>query len=171
MISQILDIWKVSLIVIVLQLLILQNIQLGGYISPNLYIFIILYLPVHFQHSALIVLGFILGLIIDIFYGTLGMHAASALLIAFLRPYLLNLIAPRDGYEANVKPSIKEFSFSWFITYALTMTLIHHFTLFLIEASKFSEIGNILLRSFLSTSLTLILIIITHFFLTPRRGS
>jgi membrane-bound ClpP family serine protease len=170
MISQLIDIWKVGVLVLVLQILVLKNIQLGGYISPNLYIFIILYLPINFRHTVLIILGFAIGLIIDIFYGTPGMHAAASLLLAFIRPYLLNFIAPREGYESNVKPSIKDFNFSWYITYALVLTFIHHFTLFFVETSKISEIGNILLRSFLSTSLTLILIIITHFFLTPRRA-
>lgn len=102
----------------------------------------------------------ICGLTIDMFQNTPGMHASACLVIAYLRPGWLKMIAPRDGYETDAQPGIRKFGFIWYITYASVLVLVHHFTLFFLEVFRFSEFFDTLLRIVLSSVLTLLLIIV-----------
>lgn len=87
-------------------MLVLNKIEIGGilngYFNPFLYIMFILMLPVNINKVLLLFIAFLTGLTIDIFSGTPGMHASACLVLAFIRPGFLNLIAPREGYETTL---------------------------------------------------------------------
>jgi len=85
---------------VLVQVWILNNIQLSGYINPYLYIMFLLVLPFEISFWILIPAGFLLGITIDMFMHTPGLHAAATVFAAFVRPGVLSLIAPGDGYEA-----------------------------------------------------------------------
>ena len=114
------------LILVLLQVLIVQNIRLGSFIILFPYILFILLLP--FETPKLVVLfaSFFLGLTIDMFYDTAGMHAAACTLIGFLRYYILKLLAPREGYEPGHTPNVDSMGPVWFITYSALIIFIHH---------------------------------------------
>ena len=99
---------------ILLQVLILNNMNFSGFVNPYLYILFVLLLPFETPRWFLIFTSFLLGLSIDIFSDSLGMHAFASVSIAFLRPYVLNFISPRDGYEPGTFPRIFYFGFLWF---------------------------------------------------------
>jgi len=101
----------VSFIVLVLvQVLVLNNIHFMGYINPYIYILFILLLPVRFSRHFTLILAFVLGLIIDAFSNTYGMHAFSTVLIAFLRPFAVNLFANIEE-DTNPTPSFNSFGY------------------------------------------------------------
>lgn len=153
---------------VLLQVLILNHIEFSGFINPYLYILFIILLPFQIPRWFLLVVSFLLGISVDLFSNTLGMHAFASVAIAFIRPYLLEVIAPRDGYEVGTKPSIAFFGYEWFIKYAAILVFIHHFSLFYIEAFKFQLFFSTLLRVILSSFFTIILIILSQL-LTIRR--
>jgi len=153
---------------ILLQILILNNIEFSGYIDPYLYILFIILLPFETPKWVLIISAFLLGFSIDLFSHTLGMHTFATVLIAFLRPYLLKFIAPRDGYEAGSQPNVKYLGFDWFIKYAIILVVIHHMALFYIEVFKFHQFFATLLRVILSSISTLLLVVLSQL-LTLRR--
>jgi cell shape-determining protein MreD len=162
----ILDILRIVLRFIVLmsiQILVLNNVQLGGYINPYLYVLFLITLPVNTPRAVLLFAALITGLTVDMFQNTMGMHASACLLLAYARPGWLKMIAPRDGYEADVSPSVKKFGMQWFVVYALVLILIHHLLLFYIEVFRFSEFFSTFLRVFLSTIVTLLLVIIAQY--------
>ena len=66
------------IILVLVQVLVLNNIQFLGYINPYIYILFILSLPVRTPRWASLLLAFVLGLTIDIFANTPGMHASAA---------------------------------------------------------------------------------------------
>src|SRR6188768_1775689 len=88
------------LFVVGLQVVLLNHVQWNGYINPYIYILFILLLPVEIPNWLLLVLALFTGLVIDAFGNSGGMHAAATVFMAFARPGMLRLIAPRDGYEA-----------------------------------------------------------------------
>jgi rod shape-determining protein MreD len=151
-------------VLILVQILVFNNIELGGYINPYVYILFILLLP--FETPAWITLtsGFILGFIIDIFSETLGMHAAATVFISFIRPYVLSYFSPRDGYETGSYPRVFYYGLTWFVKYTLIMVFAHHLLLFYIEMFKFQDFFATLLRVILSTIFSSTLIIISQFF-------
>lgn len=154
---------------VLLQVLILNNIQLSGYLNPFLYVLFILMLPFNTPNWLVLILGFVLGICIDMFCDTGGLHAAASVLMAFLRPSVLKIIAPREGYNVIHKPTIQQFGFNWFLSYAGILVLVHHLFLFYLEAFRLSEFFSNLLRTILSAAFTLTLIFISQFFFSKPK--
>jgi len=153
---------------VLLQVLILNNIQLSGFINPYLYVLFILLLPFETPKWALLVIAFLLGLSIDAFTDTLGMHASATVLMAFFRPYVLNIISPRDGYDAGTFPRLYYFGFTWFLKYSVILILIHHFCLFYLEVFRLSDFFFTLWKIILSSFFSLILIIISQYIMVRK---
>ena len=166
MIIEILKIIFRFIVLIAVQVLVLNHVEISGYINPFLYVLFILMLPVRIPRLLLLITAFATGLCVDLFTNTAGMHAAACVMMAFLRPGWLKIIAPRDGYDVEAVPSVKRFGFQWFIIYSSVMVLVHHVALFYIEVFRFSEFFTTLTRALLSTAVTLLLIIITQYLFT-----
>lgn len=149
---------------IVLQVLVLNNIQFSGYVNPYLYILFILWLPLQTPKFLLLFLAFILGLSVDLFSNTLGMHTSATVFMAFCRPYILQILIPRDGYEINQVPSIRDFDFKWFAAYTSMLAFLHHLFLFYVEVFRFTDFFNTFLRVIFSWVFTMILIFIAQYF-------
>jgi rod shape-determining protein MreD len=163
MINDLINIAFRFVVLILVQVLILNNILVGGFINPYLYVLFILLFPLESPKLLLLVLAFFLGLGIDMFSNTMGMHAAASVFMAFCRPYFLKLIAPRDGYDFERTPSIQAMGLKWFLTYTGILVLLHHAVLFYTEVFRLNEFFHTLLRVVLSSSLTIILILITQY--------
>lgn len=146
------------ILLVLIQVWVLNNIQLSGYINPYLYILFILILPVNTPAWIQMLLGFLLGLTVDLFGYTPGMHTAATVFLAFIRPAVLAGIAPRDGYDAGDKPHLLSMGFSWYLRYSVILVLAHHLVLFYIETFSLSEFFTTLLRVVLSSVFTLLLI-------------
>jgi hypothetical protein len=153
---------------VLLQVLVLNNIEFSGFVNPYLYVLFILLLPFDTPKWLLLIVSFLLGISIDLFSNTLGMHAFACLAIAFIRPYLLEVIAPRDGYEAGLRPDKSSLGWEWMIKYSVIMVVIHHFILFYIETFKFQLFFSTFLRVILSSIFTIILIILSQL-ITQKR--
>lgn len=150
-----------TVLLILLQVLILNNFQYSIYINPYLYILVILLLPVDLNKQFVLTFGFFLGLTIDFFTSTFGMHASAAVFLCFVRPFILNVLSPREGYEAGEIPHYFSQGYYWFITYCGSLIFAHHLFLFFVEAFRFSPFWVIVGRVFASSGVTLILVIIT----------
>lgn len=151
------------IIVVLVQVLVLKNIELGMFLNPFLYVLFILMLPFETPRSLLLLLGFVTGLTIDMFYDTMGMHAAATVFMAFCRPSVLKLFSPRDGYEFGVKPTVQYLGVPWFISYAGILIVLHHVALFYIEVFRFSDLFFTLLRALTSSAATLVLVTVSQF--------
>lgn len=155
-------------LLVLLQVLVLNNIQFSGYINPYMYILFILVLPFETPGWLLLVSGFLLGISIDLFANTPGMHASATVFVAFLRPHVLKLIAPRDGYEGGEKPGIKDLGLEWFLKYSIVITVAHHLFLFYIEVFRFAGFFHTMGRVLLSSIFTLILIVLSQYLFYRR---
>jgi rod shape-determining protein MreD len=159
-------------LLIAIQILVLNNIQLSGYINPYLYVLFILMLPFETPKWLVMVLSFLIGLSVDIFSDSPGMHAAASTFMAYCRPLVLKIIQPRDGYEFTLKPTISHMGVNWFLTYAGILVFLHHLVYFYIEIFRFSEFFAIFTRVILSSTFTLLLIIFSQLLLSkPKEAS
>ncbi len=135
------------------------------------YIAFLLLIPLEAGALLVMLMGFATGLIIDIFYDSLGIHASACVIIMFLRPYLVNLMTPRGGYDAGLVPTLREMGFEWFSVYSFVLILIHHLALFYIEASGVGMFFYTFSKAFFSSILTFtVVIIIQYLFYAPRRS-
>jgi rod shape-determining protein MreD len=147
--------------------LLFNNIQFSGYVNPYIYILFILLLPVEIPAWLLLILSFGLGMIMDFYSGTPGMHSFSSVLAGFVRPFILRLISPRDGYEPGAQPSMLIYGFRWFMLYTIIMVLIHHTALFYMEVFRFDDFLRTFLRVLLSSLFTVVFILIIEYY---RKG-
>jgi len=158
------------IILVGLQVLILENINLRGYINPYLYVYFILLLPFETPGWLLLIASFLMGFSIDTFVGTMGIHTAASVLMAFARPLIIKAIPSRKEFEPGMKPSISDLGFLWFFTYSLLLVFIHHFALFYLEVFSFTDFFNTLLRVLLSSIFTILLVIIAQYLFFKASG-
>jgi rod shape-determining protein MreD len=167
MINSILRYGLIIVLLILLQILVLNNIQFSGFVNPYVYIMIILLLPSVTQAWLILIISFLTGLTIDLFTGSPGMHASATLLAGFSRPFVLRLIAPRDGYESGSDLSMSAYGFRWFFIYTTTIVLIHHTTLFFLEVFRFTDFFRTIFRILLSSLFTIGFILLIEYY---RKG-
>jgi len=149
---------------VLLQTLVINRIHLFGIITPFLYIYVIMKLRIDLSRSVVIVLSFLLGLIIDIFSNTLGIHAAACSLIGFIRnPLLVQFVDIKELPDRSI-PSSHLFGFSRFIRYTLIIVTLHHILLFSIESFSFHQPSIVFIRMISSIFLSSILIFIIEAF-------
>lgn len=158
------------LLLLAVQILVLNHIQWSGYINPYIYIYFILILPLETPRWLLLLTAFFTGLLMDMFTNTGGMHAAAAVLVAWSRPGILSLIAPRDGYEPETRLNPQALGFNWFITYVSILVLLHHLALFYIEVFRFSEFLMTFYKAVLNAAISIILIVLGQYLFgrTPK---
>ena len=151
-------------VVILFQVLVMDNVMINGYMIPYIYLLFILLLPFETPRWVQLLSGFALGLAMDLFTGTPGMHTAATVLVAFVRPYLLGLLASRDGYEPETFPRIHYYGLLWFLKYTVLIVLIHHLALFYLEVFQLKFFFSTLLRVILSTILSTSTIVLSQYF-------
>jgi rod shape-determining protein MreD len=156
-------------ILVFMQVFLLKNVTLYNLSTPYLYILFILLLPFEVPNVLLFILSFILGLTIDAFYDTPGLHAASCVLLAFVRVLFISITVQKEGFDNEPEPTMSVMGMRWFFTYALVLTLSHHFFLFNLEVFRFSEIPYTIGRFLLSSMFTLFLMLLTGFLFYRRR--
>jgi len=152
------------IVVVIFQVLVMDNVMISGYMVPYIYLLFILLMPFETPRWIVLMAGFALGLGIDLFEHTLGMHTAATVLIAFVRPYFLNLLAPRDGYEPDTFPRIHYYGFLWFLKYTLLIVFLHHVVLFYLEVFQLQNFLSTLLRVILSSVLSASTIVLSQYF-------
>ena len=145
-------------LLILLQLFILNNIQFSGFVNPYLYVLFILLLPFETAGWLILVLAFVTGFVIDIAFNTIGYHTIATVFMAYFRIHLLRFIAPHDGYELGMSPTVSSLGLAWFSKYAIILTVAHHFVLFWIESFRLIDILPATLRALASSVFTLLLI-------------
>ncbi|MFT3904354.1 MAG: rod shape-determining protein MreD [Niabella sp.] len=138
-------------------------------VTPYLYFLFLLWLPFSIKRGWLLVLGFILGIAVDYFTMTPGLHAAACLLVAFLRPFVINLFAPKDSTEFSYRePSPKAMGWSAYLLYALILAFAHNFYLIFLEWLSFGSFIRFLMKTITTTAISMLLILIAEL-LFPRR--
>lgn len=149
---------------ILVQVYVLSQIPpLHQFITPYLYFLFILWLPFNISRFSLLLVSFLLGITLDYFLATPGLHAAPCVLIAYLRPFLINILISQEGAELNyAEPSIKSMGFAPYSLYVLVFTFIHHFYLVLIEWLQFGNFLYFIGKVTATTGVSLLLIFITE---------
>ena len=149
------------------QVLVFNRIDLFGFINPFPYVLFIILFPVNGNKSALLAASFFLGLIMDMFWNSGGVHAAACLILAYFRPaifkFSFGLSYEYQTVRLNDSLTPERFSF------ILIAVVIHHFVLFILEVFKISFLWEILVRTMLSTVFTIITCIIIIYIIKPNK--
>jgi len=133
------------------------------------YVAFILLLPIETNPLILMFSGFMLGFLVDIFYDSLGLHAMSLVLVAYLRNYWLAAITPQGGYDAGEGPTLAVNGLQWFMVYSLPLVFVHHAVLFFAEAGGFGIFWYTMSKVMTSLVFTMTVLLLFQYFSFRRR--
>jgi len=150
-------------IYLVLQILVIRNFVFFDVAFCFVYIACILLIPDEIDPIWVILISFLIGLLVDIFYNTAGVHASACVLIGYLRSYIIKFLFPTKGVENDITISLKEMGGERFIRYVAILTIIHHSLLFFVEAGGFQFFLITVLKIICSVIFTMFLIIILQY--------
>ena len=149
------------------QILLFNNINFLGYINPFPYILFIILYPVNGNKYGLLAASFFLGLLMDMFLNSGGVHATSCLVLAFFRPaifkFSFGLSYEYQTVRLNDVVTPERFSF------LLIAVVLHHLVLFVLEIFTFNFFLNIIVRTFVSTIFTLIISLLIIYLIKPNK--
>lgn len=156
------------LLLVLLQVLVLNNIYLGGYITPYLYILFVLMLPTSLPKPVTLLIAFATGLTVDMFSNLMGLHAFAATMVAFCRVTFADRILTRGDSVTIDTPSVYSVSLSPALFYLLLMLFVYNMAYFLLVYFSFHDMLRILLSATLSTLVVGVLSVLYQSIFTPK---
>jgi len=161
---EILNVVFLFVLYLVLQVLLVRNLVLFDVAFCFIYVGCLLLLPYELSLTATLLIAFLTGLVVDMFYNTLGMHAAASVLTAYIRPAIVRFQASQRGFESRIFFSIHEMGSGNFFYYVVVLTLIHHAALLFIEANSLLLFLPTLFKTVASTLFTSVSIMLVQYF-------
>ena len=149
-------------LVVLIQVILLNNLYLSNFCNPYIYIFFLLSLPANSPRWLDLLLGFMLGMTIDIFSNTMGMHTFATVFIAYIRYFIIKLLVS-DEEKLTKIPSFENIGMNSYIKYMLILTALHHTTLFFLEAFSLTNLLNTILCIIISTVVSMCFMLTTQF--------
>ena len=146
------------ILLVLIQVLILNNINFLGYINPYIYVLFILIYPIQNNRLLFIFLSFLLGLSVDLFLDSGGVHAAACVLVAYIRPMILKFSFGMTYEHQTVKFGTSEIGQR--LTYFSILIFIHHLVLISLEVFNITKILLILKKTLFSSIFTIILCVL-----------
>jgi hypothetical protein len=154
---------------ILVQVYLLNTLHLHKFIIPYIYYLFLLWLPFSISRSRLLIVGFLTGLTLDYFSMQIGVHAAACTLIAYIRPFVIGILSPKDTAEFNYRePSPKSMGWTPYLVYALILTVFHHTYMTFLQWLQFGSFLDFLIKVVASTGISMLLVITVEL-LFPRR--
>lgn len=158
------------MLVLALQILVFNTLNISGYINPYMYPLLIILLPFDIAGWLLLVIAALLGLFIDLFTGTLGIHLFSLVFMAGIRPMVINFLS-LGKFDQDSSINIKQHGLIVTLVYISILFLVHHLSYFLMESFSYNGMGAAVLRTFASTFFSILLsLIILLFFNNSRKN-
>lgn len=147
---------------LLLQVLLFNNIDFLGYVNPYIYLIFFLDLPISYKTSKSMLLGFLMGFIVDIFANTMGVHTFACVLLCFVRNAWIRMLFSSLNVQQD-KLTLQRVGWIDYIKYIFVLILLHHTALYMLEAFSFYAFGVVFLRIVINTVSTMLLILCYEF--------
>ena len=146
------------ILVMILQVLLFNQLQLWGACHPYIYILCLLMMPITLPHSVDMIIGAAVGLVMDVFCNSLGVHTAVCILLMYVRPYLIGVLV-NDKDRLNEQISLRAIGMEALLKYVVILVVLHHLTVFLLAAWSWAHISFVLLETLVSSVITILLVL------------
>jgi rod shape-determining protein MreD len=157
-----------GILLLAFQILVLNGLDIDAHIHPQIYILLLLSLPVNLPHWLSMFIAFGVGYFVDWFSDTQGLHAATLTMLAYIRYGYLKAAIDKDQYLEGMRPVYGNVENVWYLVYVSIFSFIFHFVLFILEDFSFSHFGDTLLTILYSSSLAILLILLIQFTFNTR---
>ncbi len=151
-----------STVLLLLQVLLFNYVSLGTGLVPFVYIMILLFFPIETHKALPLIFAFVFGLSLDFLNDTVALNTGALVFIAFIRPSILQLLSPDNGYEVGRLPSFYNMGLKWFVIYSLIMIFFHQFIYFSLEIFSLAKIHIIFFKTIVNTLYSFSFIILLH---------
>jgi rod shape-determining protein MreD len=155
-----------------LQILVMKRIDLTigefNYIHILTYPMAILLFPLNTPRAIILIIAFIMGIGLDSFYNSPGVHAGALTFTAYFRSFIFSILEPYEGYSTDLSPTLSKMGFPWFLSYLSIAFFSHCFVYFSLESFSFVFIFTILLNTVFSFIFSLLIVLIIHFIFKPK---
>ncbi|GGW72227.1 rod shape-determining protein MreD [Winogradskyella epiphytica] len=155
------------IILLLVQVVICNHINFFGYVNPYIYIIFIFLFPIREERLILLIVSFMLGLLVDVFSDSGGVHAAAAVSLAYIRPVLLKSSYGMLYEHQSIK--FNSTDIGSLITYISLGTVIHHFIMFSLETFNITHILLVLKKTLFSSIFTIILSVLIIILFSRKR--
>ena len=145
-------------VVMLLQVLLFDQLQLWGVCHPYVYVLCLLMMPITLPHTVEMLIDAGVGLVMDVFCNSLGVHTASCILLMFIRPYLLGAFV-NDTDRLNEQISLRSIGMEALIKYVVILVVIHHLMVFTLAAWSWSHIWFVLIETLVSSLISCLIVI------------
>jgi len=152
----------IFIVLVLTQVLFLNQVQFSGFVNPYIYILYVMLLPLNSPKYVVLLGAFLLGLSVDVFSNTLGIHAFATVFVSYLRLIIIRLITNREE-DMSEYPGLRQNGFIWFLYYTTLMVFIHHSVLFFVEVFSFTNFFGTLYRACLSSVFSIFVIVLSQF--------
>ncbi|MEP2026473.1 MAG: Rod shape-determining protein MreD [Reichenbachiella sp.] len=152
-----------AILLILAQVILFKNLVLFDSAFCFGYILIFLMLPMDTNPIVQLLVGFVVGIIIDSFYNTLGIHAAASVLLVYVKIYWSKVMTPSGGYDSGPKINLRTQGLGWFVTFIFPLVFVHILALLFIEAAGFGLFWQTLTKVFYSSVFTLVILLIIQY--------
>lgn len=139
---------------VLLQVLILNKLNIFGFINPMIYVIWVVLFPINKNKTSLFLTSFLLGITIDTFSDSGGINAASILAVAYIRLPLLKMVLNKTDFDF-ILFNIRTIAFSKAFIYLSLIVIIHHFILFSLDYFSWSLFNSILYSTLITGSFTI----------------
>ncbi len=152
------------ILLVLIQVVLINQIEVTVFLSPMIIVFFLIALPFNTPHWLLLLSSFVMGLTIDAFMNTPGITAFALVLVAFIRPLVLKLNQPRDGYQVGNTPSVNHLGWAWFLKYSSLLVIVFHLCYFVILGFGQDNALVMIWKSIVSSLFTIVLISLFQLF-------
>lgn len=159
--------WFVGLLF--LQVVVLSNLNASKYVFPFVYVLFLFVLPKSIPRWMLLLVGFILGSVVDLYLHSYGTHAFSCTVVAFVRPFLLATVAPKDFSSDEGAITVYDIGFQKYLLYTGVLLLIHHVFVFLIDELRVGDVFTFIKQVFVSTLVSMFLILCMQYIFNKKK--
>jgi len=156
--------------IVLLQIFVVRELNLWGIGFCYLYASVLLLIPITFSKGYSLLIGFLLGLFIDIFYSTPGINSFASVLLVFLKPYVFKSIPTQANFEEGDLITPHNFGLINFIVFGFILLIIHHFFIFQLEAYSSEFIWSSMFKALISTLFTLTSSIIVFYLIFSTKS-
>ncbi len=160
-------IWFLGLLF--LQLVILNHLNAGKYFLPYAYVMFLFIFPKSTPRWILLLVGFGLGSAVDLYIHSYGSHSFACTIIAFIRPFLLATIAPKDFAGEEGLITVYDIGFQKYLLYSLVLVFIHHLFVFLIDELRIDSVLTLVGQILTSTLVSVFIIMCLQYVFNKRK--
>lgn len=152
------------ILLVLIQIVLINKIEITVFLSPMIVVFFIVALPLSTPNWVLLVSAFLIGIFVDFFMNTPGISSFAMVMVAFIRPFVLRVNQPRDGYQVGDRPAVRDLGWQWYLKYSTILVFVFHLVYFVILGFGQDNILVMIWKTILSSLFVVLLVFLFQLF-------